>query len=435
MKELYAEPDEAVDAVELMTIHSAKGLEWDVVIVPELGRQGQRERARLLNWLELQSGSASAVLLAPIHGKGDERSSLYRWLDKVHCRRLEAERKRIFYVACTRAREELHLFATARQGKQTLNAASGSLLHACWPAAEIHFAEVQQTFESSLPAASTILQSHFSRAANSSPAGDGEDRKEGWLALAASSEDSGPEAPTPTAADRSRYLPRLTRLPLSFDPQQRFREAVARCLPYTSASELPRQEALARPEGSAAVRALGNVVHRFLEQIAARLAGNKTAAALHGELPTWLDRLTVGLRGEGLAPAEAAREASRALTLLANTLADPVGAWLLSPHSDAASERPLATTEGLLRVDRTFRSGDAPLSAGADTVWIVDFKTTAPGGRFPDEFLAEQRTVYGPQLARYADALRAGAEAPANIQLGLYFPAIPRLFHWPANKG
>ena len=439
LKDLYAEPAAEPYAVELTTIHNAKGLEWDVVIVPELGRKGRREDDRLLNWLELELGGDPAVLLAPIHAKGDSATGLYQWLTRAHARRAEAERRRIFYVACTRAREELHLFATAQHGAQKLSAAPGSLLHACWPAAEPHFAKAQEVQPTSVDAlAPTLAQLQIvpSRRQAAEP-----DDEQAPLALAAEA-----DTDAPTQADDSSYLPRLTRLPLSFDPVQRFREAAARRLPYTSAADLPRQAPLARPEGSVTVRALGNVVHRFLELIAIRLATSqgrltgpereaRSRETLKVELPSWLERLTASLRAEGLAPAEAAREATRALTLLSNTLADPVGLWLLSPHPDASSERALATPASLLRVDRTFRAGTAPLSVGEQTIWIVDFKTTEPGGRSPDTFLAAQREIYGPQLARYADALRAATrdEPAAHIQLGLYFPAIPRLIHWPAS--
>ncbi len=433
LKQLFAEPSAADDAVELMTIHGAKGLEWDVVIVPELGRQGQRDPARLLNWLELETGPDPSVLLAPIHGKGDDPTSLYRWLSRVHSRRLEAERKRLFYVAGTRAREELHFFATAKQGKEGVSPAVGSLLHACWPAAAPHFGQpavpAQTTLPGSLPGV------------NDPAGGTGLDESAlPGLTLAAVA-DLGADGDGEGVA-RGCYLPRLARLPLSFDPQQHFREAAARRLPYPFVADVPHRRLLLRPEGSATVRALGNVVHRFLEQIARKLAAGHSATRLRDELSTWIDRLAASFRGEGLSAADASREASRALTLLANTLTDPVGQWLLSPHPGAASERSLGTPSGMLRVDRILRAGDVPLSrspatppgSNAGTLWVVDFKTTAPGGRAPEQFLLDQRTAYGPQLARYAAALHGSSAHDARIELGLYFPAIPRLIHWPAES-
>ena len=56
-----------------MTIHGAKGLEWDVVIVPGLERKPPDDREKLLNWNEIDSGDADAaqIVLAPIAERGE----------------------------------------------------------------------------------------------------------------------------------------------------------------------------------------------------------------------------------------------------------------------------------------------------------------------------------------------------------------------------
>ncbi len=59
-----------VCAVEIMTIHKAKGLEWDMVIVPGLDLRGRQDSAPLLH--VLQEGEAQ--LMAPVSPKGDERT-------------------------------------------------------------------------------------------------------------------------------------------------------------------------------------------------------------------------------------------------------------------------------------------------------------------------------------------------------------------------
>ena len=100
--------------MDLMTIHGAKGLEWDVVIVPGLERKPQADRERLLNWSEIDSSDAGAahIVLAPIAERGEGSKELNAWLKDIGRAREAAERKRLFYVACTRAQEELHLFAS-----------------------------------------------------------------------------------------------------------------------------------------------------------------------------------------------------------------------------------------------------------------------------------------------------------------------------------
>ena len=52
---LYAEAAVVANAVDLMTIHGAKGLEWDVVLVPGLERRAQANKEKLLAWDEIGS--------------------------------------------------------------------------------------------------------------------------------------------------------------------------------------------------------------------------------------------------------------------------------------------------------------------------------------------------------------------------------------------
>ncbi len=82
MNRLYAESPVRADAVELVTIHKAKGLEWDVVMVPGLERLAQGDAPSLLTWEEMDYAAegAARVMLAPIEGKGEESRELNAWL-------------------------------------------------------------------------------------------------------------------------------------------------------------------------------------------------------------------------------------------------------------------------------------------------------------------------------------------------------------------
>ena len=80
-------------------------------------------------------------MLAPIAARGEDIDALTGWLNRLHRARQYAENKRLFYVACTRARQELHLFAAPQLTTGgTLNPHAASLLSAAWPAASPHFA-------------------------------------------------------------------------------------------------------------------------------------------------------------------------------------------------------------------------------------------------------------------------------------------------------
>ena len=142
LEDLYADTAVLPGAVDLLTIHAAKGLEWDVVFVPSLERVAGNNRGRLLTWLEMDNADdqAAPVLLAPITGKGQPSEDLNKWLNRMYNAREAAERNRLLYVACTRAREELHLFASPTlTSKGEIDRKSGSLLASAWPAAEPFF--------------------------------------------------------------------------------------------------------------------------------------------------------------------------------------------------------------------------------------------------------------------------------------------------------
>lgn len=99
--------------VKIMTIHNAKGLEFDVVIVPGLQRAARGSDASLIALQEfLDEDDNGGVLMAPITPKHLAASSLYRYLNAVDAGRSLFEDQRVLYVACTRARRKLHLLAS-----------------------------------------------------------------------------------------------------------------------------------------------------------------------------------------------------------------------------------------------------------------------------------------------------------------------------------
>jgi ATP-dependent helicase/nuclease subunit A len=386
LSKLYAAPSIHPGAVDLMTIHGSKGLEWDVVFLPALERVAQTTRSRLLSWLEMDGPDDDSVapgILAPIQGKGTASKELNTWMRGIESAREEAERKRLFYVACTRAREQLHLFAAPMRNKDgDISRPATSLLASAWPAAEEHFAATPTPILTiSLP------------------------QNEPTFAIAAS-------------AGLSPLL--IQRIPLDLAV------APTPVLPYG----LPQRAAFTnfdRPEGSFASRAFGNTVHAFLEQITLRLASGIPNTALADELPTWHPRIVQSLRASGLAPTQVDRLATRVMQALRNTLTNPEGQWILSPHPQATSESALTLSASSLislRMDRTFRAGPTPLSPGDSHLWVIDYKTAALGGRNPQTFLDEQRETYRPQMESYANALITESHP---VRLALYYPLLPRL--------
>jgi ATP-dependent exoDNAse (exonuclease V) beta subunit len=150
LEKLTAQPDPASSSdcgVQLMTIHKSKGLEFEVVIVPDLQAKGGNSHGKMLSWLERglaepdESGEITEFLIAPFQPKGEERGNAKAWVDRVYRQRESQETRRVLYVASTRAREELHFFArpaykTETSGALSLTDPNNSLLATAWPALE-----------------------------------------------------------------------------------------------------------------------------------------------------------------------------------------------------------------------------------------------------------------------------------------------------------
>jgi ATP-dependent helicase/nuclease subunit A len=402
---LYAETAVVPGAVDLMTIHGAKGLEWDVVMVPGLGTRAQGNRNRLLTWSEIQSSDAEAahVVLAPIAGKGEGSKELNNWLNGVHNSREAAERKRLFYVACTRAREELHLFAAPEENaKGEVKPVNGSLLSTAWPAAKRHFA--QATSASDTEGKIQVM-----------PAETVDDEFVGDIA--ASTQDVLKPA-------------KLQRLPIGFDPIERFQ--TEKKLPYGEVEDTQRTAHFARPEGSFEARALGNAVHMFLETLSQQLVDGVKGDALLRQIAGWGPRIAAVLRGEGLSHVSVKKLALRVQSALRGVVQDAEGMWVLGEHQEASSEYALTAwgdKRNSVRLDRVFHAGATPLTAGSDYLWIVDYKTTAHGRGGVDQFLAEEQVKYGPQMLTYARMMQREADQ-AKLRVGLYYPMLPRLIWW-----
>ena len=108
-RESEGQIDEATNAVRLMTIHQAKGLEFPIVIIPDL----QRSAKPVDNWflLDRQRG----LTLKVPDGRGRLVAGLtFNRFEKRHALREQYESMRLLYVAATRAQDRLILSGTTK---------------------------------------------------------------------------------------------------------------------------------------------------------------------------------------------------------------------------------------------------------------------------------------------------------------------------------
>lgn len=378
--ELYAAPESvAGEAVQLLTIHKAKGLEFDHVILPGLDRSSGRNEKRLLRWVEQVREEGTELILAPVERLGDEQDPLHRALRQLDDRRELLELDRLLYVAVTRARERLHLVARIKPDHpdtgQPPQPRSGTLLARLWPALGDVFLAAREH------------------------AGQSPD-----------------EAPARPAA-------RLRRLASHWRPP-----APPLAVKWTEREPEPAAPgALVEYDWSGRqARAVGVAVHRLLQVISV----DGPAAWPAGRLRDAAPLLRTLLREAGLGPADLEAGLARCMAALASTLADARGRWLLDPgHPQSASERRISgrldgrIVHGI--VDRSFEDESGVL-------WIVDYKAGRHEGGELEAFLDREQLRYRPQLDRYARLLAARHSGP--IRLGLYFPQHAAWREWPAAE-
>jgi ATP-dependent helicase/nuclease subunit A len=97
------EPED-VQAVRLMTVHRAKGLEFPVVCVADLGKPGREDRSAL----QISDDGSIGISLAQLGG-GSVASARLKEIRERQKLADEEEEKRVFYVAATRAEQHLIL--------------------------------------------------------------------------------------------------------------------------------------------------------------------------------------------------------------------------------------------------------------------------------------------------------------------------------------
>ncbi len=100
--------------VKLMTVHKAKGLEFAVVVLPGLHRTARGRGRPLVRFHSGMGEAGGAPLMAPFPRSDGDESTLYDYLGQLENEQEAAEMRRVLYVACTRAKRELHLFGAVR---------------------------------------------------------------------------------------------------------------------------------------------------------------------------------------------------------------------------------------------------------------------------------------------------------------------------------
>ncbi len=116
LDELYA-PSVSTN-IKVMTIHQAKGLEFEHVIIPGLGKSSVNNKPPII---QLQEFADQSLLIAPIKSCFESQNSdTYYYLNYIQSQQEKFESMRLLYVAMTRAKSHVYLLGTLNKNSKAL---------------------------------------------------------------------------------------------------------------------------------------------------------------------------------------------------------------------------------------------------------------------------------------------------------------------------
>ena len=367
-------------AVKIMTLHKAKGLEFDYVFMPHLQKRARALQRELIRWHWHQDDDGRRLLIA---ANDDDKQSrtLYNYLNWLQKNKDQEELKRLLYVGVTRAKVAAYLTASIDLGDEEglPEGASGSLL--------------RLLMSTEVASCRVTIQSTVDQPFREDPSANGFERQS------------------------SRY--RLT-LDAQREMQAPAREGTepAHITVTTTANTLPP---LSLAADNRVERIIGVVAHRALELAASE---ESLLSAQDPQVQAWIDH---NLSHYALAPQSAEQAKARISKLLEHALTCETGRWILGAQIDAQSELAISRVEaGEVKnyvVDRTF------LDEREGVRWVIDYKTSEPmAGETVADFEARECDAYREQLKNYVELIGGMKwEVEAPIKAALYFPAIQHL--------
>jgi len=387
---LFALPDMlAGDSLQIMTMHKAKGLEFDTVILPGMGYKSASNDTELMKWLERpRKPDGNDLLMAPIRKTGFDNNLKYQLICDFEAQKEQYEMSRVLYVAATRARKYLHILGSVKcsgDGESFNLPARNSLLTAMWPVLEPAF---DQAFDLHRGEQGNSQSQSTEPEDQESMPGDNLYRlSDSWVCP--------PASPALT-------LNKITKVTQASD-------------------ELPEFD-----WAGETARIVGIIVHECLQDMLLKHTEDFDSAVRQ----YYTRRVCHTLRQAGVSQQKIERACDRVIKALENTLQDPRGRWIMdNHHEDSRSEYPLSgiTDKGIKHyiIDRTFIDEKG-------IRWIIDYKTGDHSGSGLVKFLDHEQERYSSQLQTYGHLMSALDDR--LVMLGLYFPLLQQWRAWPFEK-
>ena len=352
--------------LQVMTMHKAKGLEFEHVLLYGLGRLPGSGGRSVLSWFDIPNEDGDEYkIISPVGPRVEvENDPVHRYIELTSNSKDRHEQARLLYVACTRARKSLHLLGHTLATPDGYKApAKNSLLRMLWPSVEHEF--------------------------NDAFSAD----------LITSNEDDDPVW----------RLPKLRRFQDGWQTPDI--PPLPGVVPAGTDTDAPDEEVEFYWVGTEA-RIAGTVVHRWMQVLAERriaidLSDSDARKRVTGR---WLREMGIGDEmQQGIA-----ERVDAALSGIRN---DEQGRWILDGdgHAEFAltGQYEGAIESVILDRVRFDENGDH---------WIIDYKTSTHEGGNLQGFLNAEIERYTPQLEKYAAIY--SAYAGQKPRCALYFPLL-----------
>ncbi len=368
-QELVRDPERGGDAVRVVTVHGAKGLEAPVVILADAGPHRSPRRGVLV-W-----GEREGEAIPFWRGAESERPRAVAAAVAAEKRRELEENRRLLYVAATRAEDRLYIVGCRGRGGGSDRKAGDNPPPECWH-------EFARRVLDAAPGTERTAAAETARVLGREFAGEILAYRRGQPAEAEAA--PAPEAPPPALPSWASRPPGPETEAAEAGPDEETEEEVA----VASERSRAEEERLMR----------GRMMHRLLQllpEIAPERRGTVAEMLLAREAPELAGRAR-----------ELCAEAEKVLAL--PELRPFFGA-------SAYAEQTLAgRVEGELLIGRVDR-----FAVDAETIWLLDYKSEdPPPRRLPEAYLH--------QLAAYGAVLRA-LYPGRKLRAAIVWTAIPRV--------
>lgn len=364
--------------IQLMTIHQAKGLEFDTVILPGLQMLTHKADSTLLQWHEGWYGENKVFLMgAKTLNKADQQKSIFYYLTKVVSQKNTYELIRLLYVALTRAKSKLFLCFSLEKNEADdyIKPRAGSFLELLWDYINISDETALEIQEES----NQLIMD------------------------------------TTTSLVKDAVVPFVYRAAQPIDVSR---------IPMISCKE--DMQDLNRPEREHHhQRIAGIIFHRLIAyycQNNQAISESEMLSKLIGSVPFLLGRY--GLTAEVF---EMARQAIQ--SALKNIFTDAKGLWIIDRnHQGRLAEKAFSTCTSEKREQKISHIiVDCAFIDENDEAWVVDFKLTH-SQELKQFDIGVEAEKYKQQLLGYKRALENYWNKP--VRIGLYFPALPLWYEY-----